>query len=208
MSYEAEPDNALRFGDVVSGYVLSASSIVPCPHEHPRSYHIDVERPICAVVLSPCCSIGDRTLTLTPLVAPLGKFFDNPYLAEDLTRANRLMTPKQSVPPDVWEAMSANDKEARFDFDQPLSYAFVDHFVYAPHELLPECKVNKKGGKITTGFHMIDFRRLYKIQCDGIQSAKQAPLHTKILQLSIATRQELRDKLTHYFGRVPAEDAV
>jgi hypothetical protein len=55
---------------------------------------------------------------------------------------------------------------------------------------------------------MIDFRRMHKVECDRIANAKQAPLDTKILQLSVDTRAELREKLAAYFWRVPAEDVV
>jgi hypothetical protein len=55
---------------------------------------------------------------------------------------------------------------------------------------------------------MIDFRRICRIECNEIVTPEQAPLKTKVLQISIETRRELRDKLTWYFGRVPEEDMV
>ena len=53
---------------------------------------------------------------------------------------------------------------------------------------------------------MIDFRNTYKINCDKIKAPDNVPHETKILQLSITVRNELRDKLISYYGRIPAED--
>ena len=53
---------------------------------------------------------------------------------------------------------------------------------------------------------MIDFRNTYKLCCDTINSAKDAPLKTKVLQISVETRKELREKIAFYFGRPAPED--
>ena len=78
----------LRFGDVLKGYIAVTPSIkgpilkVSTLNE---GYNIDVNLPIFSAVLSPCCSIGHATISLTPLIEVRKSFFDNPYFAEDLT---------------------------------------------------------------------------------------------------------------------------
>ncbi len=37
---------------------------------------------------------------------------------------------------------------------------------------------------------------------------KNKLLNSKILQLTIETRKELRDKLSNYYGRTPKEDEI
>jgi hypothetical protein len=55
---------------------------------------------------------------------------------------------------------------------------------------------------------MIDFKNSYKINCNKIKSPKDAPLNKKILQLSITSRSELREKIAYYYGRIPEEDLI
>jgi len=211
MFYEDNPDDAFRFGDIVRGFVLSASKIdfTSFISSH-KDYHIEVNQPDFAAILSPCCSIGNHTLSLSPLIEIPASFFDNPYLMEDLERLNHPMSPQQAVPPDIWTQMSDEEKQRRLDLSHPKSFAFVEYFIYSPHDLLPEYKLKskKENGQIKTGFYMIDFRRLYKIVCKQVNSAKQSPTKTKVLQLSIQTRANLRDKFVNYFSRVPEEDNV
>ena len=54
--------------------------------------------------------------------------------------------------------------------------------------------------------YMIDFKTICRIECDQIDRDKPAPAGTKILQLKAYVRQEMRDKLSFYFGRTPEED--
>jgi hypothetical protein len=63
--------------------------------------------------MDPCCQIRNQCIFLTPLIPILNTFFDNPYLATDLTRINRTMEPQQSVPPHVWEGFSEEERQKR-----------------------------------------------------------------------------------------------
>jgi hypothetical protein len=208
MFYEKQPHNVLRFGDVLEGFILSSTSMVsPEEARKKKRYHIEVRNPDYVVVFSPCCSIGDKTLALSPLIPVLSGFFDNPYLSEGLTRVNREMTPEQSVSPHVWETMSEEDKARRFR-GEPKGHAFLENFVYEKHDLLKTYTVHRQTGNIETNHYMVDFRKIYRIECGKVANPKQAPLETKILELSIPTRGELRHKLAHYFGREPEEDRI
>ena len=96
--YQDIPDKALRFGDVVRGFPLSAAHIDrPAIGEPLREYQIDVEHPDLGVVMTPCCSMKGEMLLLTPLLPVNPNFYKNPYWADDLLRLNRRMTAEQAV---------------------------------------------------------------------------------------------------------------
>lgn len=207
MFYAARPDEALRLGDVVRGFVLGAAEFDQ-PDPSPMDYRINVRRPAYAVVLTPCCSIGEKMLSVAPLLAVHASFFRNPYLAEDLTRANRPMTAQEAVPPEEWKRLGERERQRRLARNGGRSLQFLRWFVYAEHALLPrhEVKVGKEA--LTVGSYMVDFRQMHRIESRSIANPKQSPLHAKVLQLSVQTRAELREKLAHYFGRPAPEDAA
>ncbi len=208
MFYDRNLDQVFRFGDVVKDFIL-CSSIIEYPKPESYDFKIDIFRPSYAVILTPCCSIGGKTILLSPLDEIKPSFFDNPYIAEDLTNINRKMTPEQSTPPIIWARMSQEEKDQRFDMSQNKSYAFFDSFIYSEHDQLPKYKLkNKKKVEFETGFRLIDFKKIYKVNCSAINNSKQVPIESKILQSSIETRKELREKLAHYFYRKPKEDDV
>lgn len=208
MFYENHPHQALRFGDIVSGLVLSAASVDNPNAEFRKDYNIEVYHPEFAVILSPCCSIGDKTIALTPLLPVLPQWFKNPYFSEDLTRINRPMKPEQSVSPEDWARMSAEEKQRRFDMSKPESFALVEYFIYEKNDNFSSYPVQseKMGIDKVCGCYMIDFRKISRLVCKQITSATSAPLAVKVLELSIQTRSELRGKLSWYFARKPPED--
>ncbi len=210
MFYTDTPDRALRFGDIVKGLVLSATCVDKPDTGFRKDYQIEIEHPEFTVIISPCCSIGNKTLTISPLLKVLPSWFTNPYLREDLTRVNLPMKPEQSVPPETWQRLSQEEKEARFDMTMPESLAFYEYFVYSAHELLPRYKVESAKLHVNgeTGCYVIDFRRICRLTCDQVTSAKSAPIEVKLLQLSKESRSQLRDKLSAYFARKPVEDSV
>jgi len=204
MFYKQTMDDMLRFGDVLKGYTLAASNI-----EEPnlsKNYKIDINLPSYCVVLSPCCSIGEKTISLSPLIKLRGSFFDNPYLKEDITRINREMEPQQSVSPQIWEKFPPEEKEKRLN--EGYAYAFVELFVYEKNDLFSRYTINRKNENIETNYYMIDFRNIYKLSCEKIKTPKDAPLESKCLQLSIPARSDLRAKIANYYARVPKEDEV
>lgn len=204
MFYQKEIDNALRFGDVLMGFILTSPNI-----ENPgsvKTYEIAIKLPPYCVVLSPCCSIGHKVISLSPLIEIRPSFFNNPYFEEDLTRINRKMEPQQAVPPHVWEKFPPEVKQERLK--EGYGYSLLDVFIYEKNNLFPKYTVNRRRKNIETNYFMIDFKNVYKVNCDRIISAKNAPLDTKCLQLSIQTRSELRDKIAYYYARIPKEDRI
>lgn len=204
MFYQEKMDSALRFGDVLKGFIL-ASPIIKEPGSI-GAYEIAIRLPLYCVVLSPCCSIGHKVISLSPLIEIRPSFFDNPYFEEDLARINRKMEPQQAVPPHVWEKFPPELKQERLK--EGYGYALFDVFIYERHDLLPKYTINRRQRNIETNCYMIDFKNIYKVNCDKIKSAENAPLGTKCLQLSIQTRSELRDKIAYYYARIPKEDRV
>ena len=209
MFYEQKCDNALRFGDVIRGYVNINTTIkgpildYKCLNE---SYTLDIGLPQFCVVLSPCCSIGENIISLTPLIKVHKAFFYNPHFAEDLTIINRKMNPEQTLPPKAWETLLTEEKEKRLK--EGFTYASVALFIYEKNDLFEPYLFNIEGEEIETKYYMIDFRNIYKINCNKIISPKKSPLESKCLQLSIQARSELRDKIAYYFARVPEEDQI
>ena len=55
---------------------------------------------------------------------------------------------------------------------------------------------------------MIDFRQAFKVSCDKVIAPKNCPYEIKCLQLTIDTRNELREKIAEYFLRKPDEELV
>ncbi len=191
MFYESKPQAALRFGDIVRGYVLSAPQIDSPGTSPPVEYRLAVLSPTFAVIMSPCCSIRDRTLAISPLIEILPLFLRNPYFANDLTNINRRMPGEKALSPGRWAKLSAEEKQARMAAGD--AYALLEYFIYAPHDLLPPYTVkddkDEEGREV--GHYMIDFRKICRIECNKIVTPEQAPLETKVLQIAVDTRSEL-----------------
>jgi len=205
MFYQKEIKKELRFGDILKGYILVSSNI-----EEPKlniDFKINVKVPDYCVVLSPCCSIGDKIISLSPLIHIFSDFFNNPYFKEDLIRINRKMLPEQSVAPRVWEGFSPEEKKRRKSLGK--IYALVDLFIYKENELFPEYPIPRMHEEnIKTKYYMIDFKNTYKLNCKKIVNPKDFPLESRCLQLTKDTRSELRFKIANYYSRVPKEDKI
>lgn len=212
MFYQTNIDPVLRFGDVLKGFITTTPFIDdPLLKSIGNDYKIEVSLPKFSVIISPCCSIGPKLVSLTPLMEIRSSFFDNTYFAEDFTRINRKMKPEFALPSKVWESFSFNEKNIRNAIG--LDYVFLYLFIYEKSDSLhPPYEIHRRGDNIKTSYYMIDFRYTYCINCDKIgnpgEQIKRNVLNSKILQLTIETRKELRDKLSNYFGRTPKEDEI
>jgi len=207
MFYQKEMDKALRFGDVLMGYVTTTPNIekpILTALKEDYNINVDINMPPFAVVISPCCSIGNKIISLTPLLQVLGSFFDNPYFLEDLTRINLEMKPQQTVSPEIWDKFPDEEKQRRLE--EGDRYSFRELFIYEKNALFPKYTIHRRKGNIETNYYMIDFRNTYKLRCKKIISPENSPLESKISQLSIQTRSELRDKISLYYGKPPKED--
>jgi hypothetical protein len=210
MFYAEKTDNYLRFGDVVRGYILPNTTIkepILSFKSESHNYTIDIEMPY-SVVLTPCCSIGESTISLTPLIKVRSKFLKNPYFAEDLTRINRKMEPQQAHSPDEWENFSLEEQQRYLE--EEINYALLNLFIYEENEIFKKYTLRKR--EIT--YYMINFKDIYTMKCAMIKRPEElkpedAPIiESKVLQLSIQARSELRDKIVFYYSRIPEEDEI
>lgn len=213
MFYEANPDPKLRFGDILQGFITSTPMInEPIINSIAKVYKIEINSPNYCVILAPCCSIGPKIVSITPLIQIRDSFFDNPYFKEDLTRINRQMEPNFAVPPPSWQEFSEDVKARRLS--EGREFALLSLFIYERHDLLPKYELyfKKERKRIDINYYMIDFKNIFNIHCNilgnpGQEINKQLKT-AKILQLSIETRNELREKISNYYGRIPKEDIV
>ena len=206
MFYQENNDNLFRFGDILKGFIFSTPNLSePFMKPFSEDYFIEISRPLYCAIISPCCSISDKTLSLSPLIRVVNSFYNNPYFAEDLTRVNRVVPPINSVPPQQWDNMDTDKRQELLN--QEPGYTFLDLFVYKENELFPEYEIHRKGtDNIKTRNYMIDFRNTFKVSCSKIKDPKNVPIEAKCLQLTIEARADLRDKISFYYGRIPNED--
>jgi len=211
MFFEKELDNALRLGDVVQGYILANSSFKEpffSTQSEGYDYKINVELPNYSVVLTPCCSIDVGKLSLTPLIKVRSSFLKNPYFAGDLTRINRKMNPEQTMTSEEWGELTPEDLWEREA--EGFNYTLLYSFIYEENEIFKKYLLRQH----EIGYYMIDFRNIYTIKCPMIKRSEGATLqdpsiiNSKVLQLSIQARDELRNKISYYYTRPPKEDMI
>ncbi len=211
MFYQEKADKTLRFGDVLRGYIITDTTIkqpILSMNSECYNYKIDIELPIFSVVLTPCCSIGEQVISLTPLIRLYSDFFKNSHFVEDFTRINREIEPEKMFSSEEWKKFSAEEQQNLVMRGE--SYALLNLFVYEKNDLFP--KYNIRGQE--TNYYMIDFRNTYKLRCGMIKRPEKIThddfpiLESKCLQLSVQARSELREKIAEYYGRIPEEDEI
>lgn len=133
MFYTDKLSDFLRMGDIVEGYVLAVPKIKNPFRDSFIDYRVDVDLPKLLVVLTPCCSIGDKKISLVPLeeVKTRKSLFEVPYLKEDMTNINRIMEPKKALTPESW-GKKTPDEQRKIE-SRPVDYQFEQLFVYAEH---------------------------------------------------------------------------
>jgi hypothetical protein len=205
--YQESIDPGFRFGDVIKGFISATPNVSNPPINFDNTdYSIEISMSYCAIV-SPCCSIKDKVISLSPLLQVNKNIFKNPYFREDLTRINQIVPPEKSVPPIAFKRMPTEKKEEILSKDP--SYAFTNLFIYNEHDLFPDYPIRLNGADdFNTRYYVIDFRNTFRVICSKIQNPTNVPPGLKCLQLTIDTRNVLRDKITYYYGRPPAEDIV
>lgn len=203
MFYESKISQAFRLGDIIKGFISIQPTImnpIIGTMTEKDNYKIDINMPDFSVILSPCCSIGDSKITLTPLVRLQSTIFKNTNFIEDPTRINREIEPQYTLSPEKFEKLP--QEEIDRILQSKKGYTLLEWFIYEEHDLFTPYEL--KG--IETKYYMIDFRNVYKINCDKIKKPEKVPIESKVLELSIQSRADLREKLSYYYGRIPEED--
>ncbi len=206
MFYSANPGSDLRFGDILQGFVATSPTFKIPSVDDPPTWQLKVTQARYFAVLSPCCSIDRGCLLLAPLQRIRPSFLVNPYLSDDLTRVNVRVPAEKSVPPTVWSKLPDEEKTKRLTEGEAL--IVLECFVFAPHPHLGTYQLATKAGNVEQNHYLVDFGTTFRIECEAVSRDKPAPAGTKLLELSIATRTLLRNKIAAYFARVPAEDLV
>jgi hypothetical protein len=222
----------LRFGDVLKGYLLTTPKISkPFDEGGKDPYNIDIYLPEFSVVMDPCCHIGGGSISLTPLIQVKYHFWDTPYLVKDMTRLNRKVMPKDLMHPVIWNKLS--NEEKLMSINATPDYGHKNYFIYEESSVftnypvkrdlqynevvdsdskLPKYEEEKRQKVIDTRFYMIDFKNIHHLNCEKIFGPEKVTdekiLGSIVLQLSIRTRNELRDKMAYYFGNPPDEDRI
>ena len=213
MFYEPTNSKILRLGDVVKGYLSTETKIkqpfLSIENSIYHNYTVNFKVPSFSVVLTPCCSIGEyNMICISPLIELKKDFFKNPYLVYDFTHINREIEPDKAYAPDDWQKIPPEEQQAKLA--RGKGYIEYYLFIYAPNDCFPPYE--RRGQQ--TQFYMVDFRNIQTLRCGLIKSREDTSeedtniLASKCLQLSIQTRDELRMKLAHYFGRRPDEDEM
>lgn len=203
MFYQETPDATFRFGDVLFGYPFASSLIKGPVIDGISETNLTVQFPKFLAVLTPCCTIRHGRLSLAPLIPIRPSFLRNEFWAEDLTRINREMDPKDKIPAAAWEAKSEAQK--REWLEPGPGYVLEGLFVYERSEKLPKYVLERREGNIEQDTYMIDFGQVHQVHCESVTSGG-VPLESKVLQLTIETRDDLRKKIVEYYGRIPDED--
>lgn len=227
MFYEDGIGDKLRFGDVVKGFLSTCPNIDSPMIDNIASYTVEVNTDL-AVVLDPCCSIGNGTISISPLIKTLPYLWDNPHLFSDITEINRKGLPKDLMPPARWNRCT-DDEKTDFLLNATKDYGYKNLFIYKEHNFLAEYEILRKKRfeefidpdtslpkyneveeaiKFNTRYYMIDFKNIRHTNCKKvIESEKpidEAILKSIVLQLSEETRDELRNKMGDYFNRTPS----
>jgi len=200
----AEFSPCLRFGDIIEGFQL----FKPC-YQSTLSNKLDLSLSVESIawfsILTPCCSIEKNIISICPLRYISPRYFDNPYLVEDLTNINRIMLPQNSLAPEIWETLPPEEIDKRIGAGP--SYFFINYFIYAEDIRLSKYTLTHPSSKekIETGFYAIDFKEAFPVSSTDFTRGKPYP---KILELSKRSREELRNKVAFFYGRPPEEDRI
>jgi len=228
MFYSDSIEEKLRLGDVLEGYLSTTPSIENPLGEAPdTSYRIDVNLPEFCVIMDNCCHIGAGTILLSPLVQIEHHFWDTPSLADNILRINSLAMPQELMHPEQWNKLSADSK--REFLNVVPSYGHKRYFIYdkkasfTSYDVHREAQYREKIDEDTqlpiyeriaeekvfsTKQYTIDFKKLFRVNCRKISKSAmdKKVLDSKIAQLTVETRNQLREKMAMFFGEVPLED--
>jgi hypothetical protein len=188
----------LRFGDVVTGFQHPTVRI-DAP-DNALDLKIAVTRPQYFAVMTPCCNIELKSVSLAPLEKVRDSILKHPRLATNLSLINAPFAPKDMFTPEEIAKMDG-DKQAEL-VTLPAVYAYLECFIYEPNGLFPEYEVKRSKQTWPNLQHrMVDFKSIFRVECSLIEREQEMPSSVKVSELTVETRAQLRDKLTYYFGR-------
>ncbi|MFX1374905.1 MAG: hypothetical protein ACFFA0_03755 [Promethearchaeota archaeon] len=209
----------LRLGDVLEGYIEAIPLI-----EEPLNdiifkgykYDLKIHNPSFSIVMTPCCSIGQNTISLAPLRKITSDIFKdrNSKVIEDFTLLNSEIETKDIVSEEIWNNRYTPELREKYELEGK-KWAYIDLFFYSEYNIFEEYEVEVKYSKddiksYKTRYYMVDFKNISQLRCNKIitNQIHDVILKTKCLELSINAREQLREKITNYYGRIPDEDLI
>lgn len=212
--YEEEIDlTTLRFGDLLQGFIETVPHI-----ENPLTdsflkdykYHIESLIPEFSVIMTPCCSIGENTISLAPLKRITSDLYRNlsNEVINNFTILNFEVESKKIISPFNWNFLSKEQKAEKEA--EGKAWVFIDRFFYKGCNLFEEYEILVRKEPFFVRDYVIDFKEIYQIKCNKIiyQKIDNDILSSKCLELTIEARDEFRKKIANYYGRVPDEDLI
>jgi hypothetical protein len=208
--------NMLRQGDIISGYIRTSIYIKnPIMNENLQDYKYELksEIPQYSGIVSQCCDIENETAQLAPLRKINKKMFQNPELIKNPIKLNEKIEKIDLLHPTTVKYLKENKKENYENIIQDgKKYQFNSFFFYQSSETFPEYSIEFEQTEetINTRAYYIDFREIYQINCKQIQRKNFGKdiLGSKVLELTIEGRNQLRQKLNNFFCRIPEEDEI
>lgn len=199
--YLPEPSKELRFGDVVTGFQYAAIHM-DSPNKGAKrlDVKIHVTSPECFAIMTPCCSIEEKSVALAPFVDLRWQISQVPYLKDNPLRINSEMEAHLPFSPEQLEKMPEAKRNELYA--RPPAYIYLDCFVYAPTDIFATYTVKRGGQEWKDIRHrMVDFKSIFRVECTQIVRNQPVSDGIKIAELSEESRTQLRQKLTYYFGR-------
>lgn len=196
--YLDPPTKELRFGDIVTGFQHPTIRIDAA--DRSVDLRITVTKPQYFAVMTPCCDIELQAFSLAPLEQVRDAIVLQPRLLQNLLMVNTKFKPKDGLTP---EQIARMDGPKQADLATASEeYSYQDCFIYEPNGFFASYEVKRKGQTVASLQHrMVDFKRIFRVDCSMIERAQELPTGIKISELTVDTRAQLREKLTNYFGR-------
>ena len=205
--------NNLRFGDVVQGFIETIPHIEnPLSNSVLKGYEYKVETriPEFSVIITPCCSIKDNTVCLTPLERITSDIYRNlnEEIIKDFTILNTEVEQEDIISSFNWNLLS--DDEKRKKKNEGKALVFIDKYFYKSHDFFEKYEIHLRGEEFFIDDYVIDFKDTFRIKCNKIiyQKVHTDILSAKSLELSKKARNDFRIKLSSYYARIPDEDII
>lgn len=204
--YSNDLSNFFRLGDVIQGFTRVIPKFTQNGTDK-MDLNIELVHHDLFVILSPCCSIEDKEAHIVPLKQISDTFLKSNYTANDFSIINNPMSRKEVIG-DLNFKNVQPDKQIEFE-NAPKTFEFVDKFVFAGHDLLDKYTIVLKRKNVIieskeTNSYIISFKDMIKVKYS--QFDREAKDCKKLLELTPFARNVLRDKMVHFFSRIPDED--
>ena len=207
MFYSGSFSEFYRLGDIVSGYTEIIPKYSSNKSNSGLSLSISIAPNDLFIILTPCCSIEKRVVNIAPLKCLDSNFLSSDRLIEDFLLINQPISKRVALGELIFSKLSDEDKLAYEN--APITYEYIDKFIYDDHFLLKKYELTKKRGKddtITThtGKYMVSFKDTMKIESELFDRDKCNCV--KVAELAAISRDRLREKISFFYSRIPEED--